>query len=374
MSPGAIEDRAPTIELMSFGIGARIFEKFGHSALCLKYNDPRNTSVCFNYGVTDFSEGPIMIWHFLRTEQQFWVEPTSYGAMVAFYKWEDRDIWIQDLVLTPDEARAVEAKLWSDIKEENRYYYYDHFFDNCTTRLRDILDVATHGRLRAGSDAPYPLTFREIGVRGLAGDPWMIALADFTLGRQLDDTPTLWQAMFHPAILRDVVATKFAGPPQLIYARKGPPFPTESGTWRLQMFAISLLFSLPLLVASWRRRFVRTAVAWATVYLGLWGIALWGLAVISSIAGVRWNEVALVLVPLDFALPFLGPARRRAYSRVRVAGLMGVSMLAAVGVFHQPLWIPILAAFVPHAILAFDLPHGLVAMTKSVDAVPRVSS
>ena len=213
---------------------------------------------------------------------------------------------------------------------------------------------------------PYPLTFRQLGRRGLAGDPWMIALADFTLGRQLDDTPTLWQAMFHPQILRDVVAEKFAAPPKLIYERKGPPFPTESGSWRLQMFAISLLFSLPLLLANWRRRLVRTATAWATVYLGLWGIALWGLAIISSIAGVRWNEVVLVLMPLDLALPFLGPSKRRAYSRVRVAGLMAVSLLAAVGVFHQPLWIPVLAAFVPHAILAFDLPHGLRALTKSV--------
>ena len=64
---GPIEDQAPTIQLMSFGVGARIFEKFGHSALCLEYNDPRNLSVCFNYGVTDFSDGPIMIWHFPRT-------------------------------------------------------------------------------------------------------------------------------------------------------------------------------------------------------------------------------------------------------------------------------------------------------------------
>jgi hypothetical protein len=132
------------------------------------------------------------------------------------------------------------------------------------------------------------------------------------------------------------------------------------------MFAISLLFSLPLLLANWRRRFVRTATAWATVYLGLWGIALWGVAIISSIAGVRWNEVVLVLMPLDLALPFLGPTKRRSYSRVRVAGLMLVSLLAAVGVFHQPLWIPVLAAFVPHAILAFDLPHGLRALAKSV--------
>jgi hypothetical protein len=50
---------------------------------------------------------------------------------------------------------------------------------------------------------------------------------------------------------------------------------------------------------------------------------------------------------------------RRRYAQVRVALLLGVSLLGAVGVLVQPLWVPILVAFMPLAVLAFDLPRVL---------------
>ena len=46
---------------------------------------------------------------------------------------------------------------------------------------------------------------------------------------------------------------------------------------------LSLVFSLPLLVATWRRRFKRVAVAWAALFLAGWGLVIWGLAISSSI-------------------------------------------------------------------------------------------
>jgi hypothetical protein len=193
-----------------------------------------------------------------------------------------------------------------------------------------------------------------MGRRGLAGLPPLLSLADFVLGRQLDETPTLWQAMFHPDVLRQHVANTLGVEPRVIYKRQGAPFPTGGSTWRLQMLLISLLFSVPLLVAIWRRRFVRPAVAWATVYLALWGLIIWGLALVSSIPGVRWNENVFVLVPLDIVLPFLSVERRRQYARVRVLGLLLASALCAVGVLHQPLWIPILSALIPLSAIAFD--------------------
>jgi hypothetical protein len=356
---GPVEAQAPTIELLSFGVGARIFEKYGHSAICLRYHDPHIPAVCFNYGVTDFAAGWSLLWNFLRGEQKFWVEPTTYGAMINFYKWEDRDIYSQILPISDAAARKIEATLWASLEGEHRFYNYDHFFDNCATKLRNMIDDATGGGLR--DDAPYPLTFREIGVRGLADLPPLIALSDFVLGRQLDDTPTVWEAMFQPEVLRDQVEGKLHAPARLVYQRRGPPFPTESTSWRFQMLGIAMIFALPLFVATWLRRFQRVALVWSTLYLALWGIVIWGLAIISSIQGFRWNEAVLVMVPFDIALPLLPIGLRRRYARVRVAILLGVSLLAGVGLFHQPLWIPILAAIVPLSIVAFDLPHNVLA-------------
>lgn len=358
LDPGDLDamvgEEPPQVILLTFGVGARIFEKFGHAAICLNWRDTGREPVCFNYGVTDFNAGSEMIWNFLRTQQTFWVDPEAWSDMIGFYTWEDRDIYEQVLPLSPDQARAVEKQILTSLDEAHRYYHYDHFFDNCTTRVRDMIDRATGGALRAGADVAYPLTFRQIGRRGLAGLPPLLALADFVLGRQLDDTPTLWEAMFHPDVLRQAVQNKLGVAPRLLHVRHGPPFPTDGSMWRWQVLAIALVFALPLLVATWRRRFQRLALAWATLYLTLWGVIVWGLVIVSSIPGVRWNENVFVLMPLDIVLPFLSPARRRTYARIRLAGLFLVSALAGIGVFHQPLWMPVLTALLPLAIIAFD--------------------
>jgi hypothetical protein len=295
-----------------------------------------------------------MIWGFLRSVQKFWVDPEAWSDMVAFYRGEDRDIFEQVLPLSPEQARIVERELLTSLEEANRYYHYDHFFNNCTTRLRDMIDRATAGKLRTGTEREYPLTFRQMGYRGLAGLPPLVAIADFVTGRQVDETPTLWQAMFHPDVMRQQVEATLGVAPRLLYKRQGPPFPTASSQWRWQMLAIALVFAVPLLVATWRRRFQRAAVAWATLYLALWGVIIWTLAIVSSIPGVRWNENLFVLMPFDIVLPFLSAERRRRYAQIRVAGLFLVSALCAAGAFHQPLWIPILSALLPLAIIAFD--------------------
>ena len=404
----------PEILLLTFGEGVQIFEKFGHAALCIHYRSEKipvqrfspaiqqllapiadKTGIpieelpriaCVNYGVTDFREGPPMIWHFLRTEQKFWADTESMISMYIFYSGrdrlgkqleEDRDIWIQRLPLAADQARAIEARIKSTLVDDqgqvcppdhnapNCYYYYDHFFNNCTTRLRDFMDDATGGKLSAGTkDVDYPLTFREMGRRGLAEIPPLIGTADYVLGRQLDDTPTLWQAMFHPDVLRDQVRLKLGAQPVQIYKRTGPDFPQDGSTFRGVLFGVALVFTLPLLVAYWRRRFQRVALAWTALYLFVWGLLVYTLVSISSIPGVRWNEAVFVVMPFDIALPFLGERKRRGYARIRVVMLLLVSLLDAIGVFHQPLWIPVLSVMMPMAIVAFDLPHALIARAR----------
>lgn len=423
---GPREAEAPTVELLTFGVGARIFEKYGHAAICLRYHDPRNQPVCFNYGVTSFGDGPILIWRFLRSEQKFWAEPTPWGVpwlaahgrprgIIGFYSWEDRDIWRQVLPLTPAQAREIERRVWDSLREDRRFYYYDHFFDNCTTRLRDMLDEVTGGALRSGTDVAYPMTFRELGRRGLAELPPLLVLTDFIIGRQADQRPTLWEAMFHPEVFRQVIAQRLGAPAELVYKRGGPAFPVEGSSGRPVMLLIGLVFALPLLVArglgrlgrrvvgrlglgaatlpltggmtlglaavciwiGWRAgapvigavgallvlgviaMSERAAVIFATVHLVLWGLVIYTLAALSPIESIRWNEVLLVLMPFDLVLPFLGDARRRRYAQLRVAGLLLVSLLCAIGVLAQPLWVPILVAFMPLAVLAFDLPRVL---------------
>jgi hypothetical protein len=359
---GALEPEPPVIELLTFGVGARIFEKFGHAAICLRYHQPEHPEICFNYGVTDFNTsgnaGLIMVWNFLRREQKFWVEPTTLTAMVAFYRGEDRDIWRQTLPITGAAARAIEAQLWSDIREENRYYYYDHFHDNCSTRVRDLIDRATGGALAASKAVRHGRTVREIGRRGLAGMPVLLVASDLIAGRELDQHPTVWEAMFHPEILRTEVAVRLRAPPELIYRRRGPPFPIPGKSGRLHFLALVVALAVPLFIARAVRRHEAAALWTVAVALALLGALVWSVAIVSPIPVVRCNEAVFVVLPIDLALPLLSPGWRRRYAQIRLGMLGVVSVLGLIGVFHQPLWVVILAVVLPMATIAFDLPHG----------------
>jgi len=97
------------------------------------------------------------------------------------------------------------------------------------------------------------------------------------------------------------------------------------------------------------------------------------LVAVSSIVGVRYNEAVFVVMPLDVVLPFLGARRRRRYALGRIAVLAMVSLLAAVGVLHQPLWTLILVVLVPMLTIALDLLHGLFAQRGGAEPRPKPS-
>jgi hypothetical protein len=353
LAPGSFVARGeapPVVSVMTFGEGEPLFEKWGHAALCLAY--PKRDAICFNWGVTNFAATSELVWGFLRGQQVFWLEAEAKSTMIAFYEVEDRDVWQQTLALSPEQARDVETSVLAQLDGPGRYYIYDHFFDNCTTRIRDIVDHATRGALSKDTQRAFPLTFRELGYRGLAEHPLLRGLADFLVGRSLDRKPTIWEAMFHPDVLRRELYDKLGAAPQLLARRTGPAFPDTGPSGRWPMLAIALVFAVPLALVRWRKRFERAALAWATVWLAGWGVLIWTLVAISGIAGIRYNEVALVLVPFDLALPFLGADRRRKYARARVIGLLLVSMLCSVGVLHQPMWIPVVSALMPLALIS----------------------
>ena len=90
--------------------------------------------------------------------------------------------------------------------EENKYYRYDYFLDNCSTRLRDALDRVLRGALRAATDSVRtPLSYRRESVRLTDGDRPIQTGIDIALGRPADAPLTAWESFFIPMRLRDAV-------------------------------------------------------------------------------------------------------------------------------------------------------------------------
>jgi hypothetical protein len=255
-------------------------------------------------------------------------------------------------------VRVVADKLAFDALEENHYYLYHHFADNCTTRVRDIIDDVTDGSLSRDSNGSVGITYRELGRRGLAEMTGLVVVAHFFLGRGADRQPTLYEAMFLPWYLRDTVTERLGAQPEVIYERTGRDFSTNGSNGKLWVLLIALVVALPTAATRLAHRFERTGIGISAALLTLIGATLWFVAIVSHMPELRWNEAALVFWPTDFLLVVLGPTRRRAYARVRVLALLIISFALAVGIFRQPLFVPLLIPLLP--CLALSLPRGHV--------------
>ena len=91
------------------------------------------------------------------------------GLQTTIYEAADRDVWVQPLPLTTDEKRRLLARLEHDVQDAHKRYAYDHLTDNCSTRVRDALDEATGGKLRAMQVPSDGRTYRDLARRGFFG-------------------------------------------------------------------------------------------------------------------------------------------------------------------------------------------------------------
>jgi hypothetical protein len=192
------------VTLLTIGEGAPLWEKFGHNALW--FTDPsRGIDVAYNWGIFDFAE-PGFLRRFLSGDNRYWVEGYPGAQLVEYYRRSDRTITVQRLNFTPAQAeRAYQFAQWN-AREENKFYRYDYFRDNCSTRVRDVVDYALGGALkRATASTRVRRSYRSESVR-LMDDMKLLQLGIFTaLGQPADRPLTVWEAMFIPMAMRDAI-------------------------------------------------------------------------------------------------------------------------------------------------------------------------
>jgi len=340
----------PVIELVTMGVGALIWERHGHIALCVREADPRNDR-CYNYGIGDFHHPGKMAWGFFRGTGAFWVGKASVKDMLSIYVYADRTIWVQPLRLTADEKRKVIDKLEHDILDDNRYYAYDHFWDNCTTRVRDVLDQATGGKLSAIPSDGDTRTFRDLAREGFYGMTVPLLVTDLAMGRATDRVPTYYERMFLPQFLREAVAKQSNVQPIPIYTRIGDPPTTDDSSGRGWLALAILVLTTPAWLTRLIGRLPRAGLVIAVIPYVLLGTVLTFLAIISPLPYIRWNEVCLVLFPLDLLVLFGPPERRRRYARGRLVMLAAIVVLSLVGVLEQPLLTTLLWPAIPLAVV-----------------------
>ncbi len=191
-----------SVYLMTMGQGDQVWEKFGHNAIGVR--DARaGTDIVYNWGMFSFDQ-PGFIPRFLRGLMTYWMAPFDASQTLMFYIGANRTVTIQELNLTTDEKVALRDFLAWNALDENKFYRYDYFRDNCSTRARDALDRVLHGELRRQLEpVATTLSYRDHALR-LTQDDWLTSTGiDIGLGLPTDRHLSAWEEGFIPMSLRD---------------------------------------------------------------------------------------------------------------------------------------------------------------------------
>jgi hypothetical protein len=173
------------VYLMTMGQGDMVWERYGHNAIGIR--DRRTgEDVVYNWGLFSFDE-PGFIGRFLRGEMMYWMGGMDAASTLAQYRMLNRTVEVQELNLSPAQRVALRDFIRFNEREENKFYRYDYFLDNCSTRVRDALNGVLGGALKTATDsAQTGTTYRWHAVRLMAEDRLMVVGVDIGLGRPTD--------------------------------------------------------------------------------------------------------------------------------------------------------------------------------------------
>lgn len=274
-----------TVYLMTMATGDEVWAKFGHNAIWI-HDSLRGTDVAYNWGLFDFNDRDF-IPRLARGSMRYSMAGFDMRAMLQSYIDENRSVWAQELNLAPAQRARVRDLAELNALPENRFYIYDYYRDNCSTRPRDLLDRVLKGAIQAKTGSVRTnSSYRSHTLRLLADARLPFAGAQLALGHPSDTQLSEWQEMFLPLKLREHIRKVS------VTGSDGSIAPLV--TRELQLFAAKRApdrTSAPDLTI----RFLFTGVAMATVLIVLLSLSSTGLKVarvLLAVAGTVWYLVA----------------------------------------------------------------------------------
>ena len=193
------------VSVLTMGPGDHPFTRFGHNAILLEWDrDGYTRTQVYNFGTFEF-DGLQGVSDFMAGRFRYWLSVTNLETTVRAYSAANRSLIAQELELTADERIELARALVENARPEHRYYDYDYYRDNCSTRVRDAIDRVVGGELRRGVVGPGHFTFRQHTLRLVGDTPWLYFGLDIALGAPTDRPTTHWDELFLPQELHDAL-------------------------------------------------------------------------------------------------------------------------------------------------------------------------
>jgi hypothetical protein len=188
--------------LITCGPGTETYSIYGHSALRIIIPEKKADTI-YNWGVFDF-DTPNFVWKFAKGRLDYMISAESARSFLSVYVYEQRYVYSQRINIDSKETRKLLELINENIKPENRKYRYDFFYDDCSTRIRDLLEKSI------GDLLVYPPpernnipTFRDMVAKYQNPYPWLRFGVDLIMGSTSDKKAGFRERMFLPIEMKD---------------------------------------------------------------------------------------------------------------------------------------------------------------------------
>ncbi len=200
-APTPLSDKT-TISLLTCEQGEELYSIFGHSAI--RVNDPVNkVDKVYNYGTFNF-DTPNFYPKFIRGQLEYTLGVNTYERFMRAYRYDQRSVSEQVFIMDSSQMNKIYSLLEENYLPENRNYRYDFFYDNCATRIRDIIENSFKGDFKFVIPEDEPeMTYRQRLDYFLKDAPWADFGIDLILGYPSDKQAGFYGKMFLPDYLKE---------------------------------------------------------------------------------------------------------------------------------------------------------------------------
>ncbi len=191
-----LSDKAE-ISILTCDPGEELYSTFGHNAVRVR-DSVLNIDWVYNYGTFDFNTPNFYI-KFGRGQLNYMLSLSYFSHFMEEYINDNRSVREQVLNLTAEQKQKVASFLENNHRPENKFYHYDFFFDNCATRIRDVLKSSLGDSLVfEKQDSTYKETFRDLIDMYWKRTPWTQFGTNLLLGTPTDKKVNAMTVMFIP--------------------------------------------------------------------------------------------------------------------------------------------------------------------------------
>ena len=187
-----------TVSVVTCGPGTELYSAFGHSAFRV-YDPLLKLDKIYNYGTFDFNK-PNFYLNFAKGKLIYQLSTTRYGYFLQQFNYENRWVKTQELNLDEADVQAVYDFLENNAKPENKSYQYDFFYDNCSTKIEEVIKTVLKDKVTFNNDhITDHKSHRDLIADYTAEEfKWGKFGIDLALGSVIDDKATASEFKFLP--------------------------------------------------------------------------------------------------------------------------------------------------------------------------------